>query len=83
LAARLRYNAACAAYNIPTLRRQCLEQRIATEQQLVSQIAPGNASAMPHQARTSWMFTAEKARAKIGRTYPEPLIAPKSHAKES
>ena len=29
------------------------------------------------------MFTTEKASAKIGRTYPEPLIAPKSHAKES
>jgi hypothetical protein len=34
-------------------------------------------------ARIKWMFTTEKARAKISRAYPEPLIAPKSHAKES
>jgi hypothetical protein len=64
-------------------RRQCLERRIATKQQLVSQIAAWQRQRNASGARIKWMFTTEKARGKVGRAYPEPLIAPKSHAKES
>src|SRR5713101_6248348 len=67
---------------IGVLRRQCLERRIATKPQLVSQIAAWQRQRNASGARIKWMFTTEKARAKIGRAYPEPLIALKSHAKE-
>ena len=69
---------------IGVLRSQCLKRRIATKQQLAAEIAAWqrqrNASS---GARIKWMFTTEKARAKMGRVYPAPVIAPKSHTKES
>jgi len=68
---------------IGVLRGQCLDRRIATKRQLVSEIAAWERQRNASRARIKWMFTTEKARAKIGRAYPEPLIAPKSHAKES
>jgi DDE superfamily endonuclease len=68
---------------IGVLRRQCLERRIATKQKLVSQIAAWQRQRNASGARIKWVFTTEKARTKIGCAYSEPLIAPKSHAKES
>jgi hypothetical protein len=68
---------------IGVLRGQCLDRRIATKRQLVSEIAAWERQRNASRARIKWMFTTEKARAKIGRAYPEPLIAPRSHAKES
>ena len=68
---------------IGVLRSQCLERRIATKQQLASEIAAWQRKRNASGARIKWMFTTEKARAKMGRAYPEPVIAQKSHAKES
>jgi hypothetical protein len=38
---------------------------------------------MPSGARIKWMFTTEKARAKMGRAYPDPIASPKAQLKES
>src|SRR5467141_248990 len=57
---------------IGVLRSQCLDRRIASHPHLISEIAawerPRNASG----ARIKWMFTTDKARAKMGRAYPDP-----------
>jgi hypothetical protein len=62
---------------IGVLRSQCLDRRIATKEQLVSEIAAWerqrNASGTP----INWMFTLEKARTKMGQAYPEPIGATK------
>jgi hypothetical protein len=42
---------------IGVLRGQCLDRRIDDPKRLISEIA-------------AWMFTTEKARAKMGRAYP-------------
>jgi DDE superfamily endonuclease len=54
---------------IGVLRRQYLQRRIATKQQLVSQIAARQHRRNASGARIKWMFTTEKARAKIDRAY--------------
>jgi len=68
---------------IGVLRSQCLKRRIATKQQLAAEIAAWQRQRNASGARIKWMFTTEKARAKMGRVYPAPVIAPKSHTKES
>jgi hypothetical protein len=58
---------------IGVLRGQCLDRRIDGPNRLISEIAwekQRNAAG----ARIKWMFTTEKARAKMGRAYP---ITPK------
>jgi transposase len=57
---------------IGVLRTQCLDQRIATKQRLVSEIAAWEQQRNASGARIKWMFTTEKARAKMGRAYPKP-----------
>jgi transposase len=57
---------------IGVLRTQCLDQRIATKQRLVSEIAAWEQQRNASRARIKWMFTTEKARAKMGRAYPKP-----------
>jgi transposase len=54
---------------IGVLRSQCLDRRIATPEQLVSEI---DAWQRQRNASGARMFTTEKARAKMGRAYPEP-----------
>src|SRR5262249_44109570 len=55
---------------IGVLRSQCLDRRIATTEQLVSEIDAWERQRNASGARINWMFTTEKAPAKMGRTYP-------------
>ena len=58
-------------------------RRIATHAQLVSEIAAWERGRNASGARIKWMFTTAKARAKMGRAYPEPISAKLPSAKES
>ena len=62
---------------IGVLRSQCLDRRIATKEQLVSEIAAWERQRNASGARINWMFTIEKARTKMGQAYPEPIGATK------
>jgi transposase len=58
---------------IGVLNGQCLDRRIDDADRLISEI-----DAWEHQRNTAgaginWMFTTDKARAKMGRAYPEPV----------
>src|SRR5271166_3220804 len=55
---------------IGVLRSQCLDRRIDTKEQLKSEIAVWEKQRNAAGARIKWMFTTEKARAKMGRAYP-------------
>jgi transposase len=56
---------------IGVLRNQCLDRRIDSQQQLISEIAAWERQRNASRARIKWMFTTEKARAKMGRAYPK------------
>jgi transposase len=60
---------------IGVLRGQCLDRRIATHEHLVSEIAAWERQRNASGARIKWMFTTDKARAKMGRAYPDPAAA--------
>lgn len=68
---------------IGVLRSQCLDRRIGERDRLVSEIAAWERQRNATGARVNWMFTTEKARAKMGRAYPEPVTVPKPRPKES
>jgi hypothetical protein len=51
------------------------EPRIAERDRLVSEIAAWERQRNAAGARVKWMFTTEKARAKMGRAYPNPVAA--------
>jgi len=68
---------------IGVLRGQCLDRRIATREQLESEIAAWERQRNASRARIKWMFTTAKARAKMGRAYPEPASIGEPRAKES
>ena len=55
---------------IGVLRGQCLDRRIGTRQRLESEIAAWERLRNAARSRIKWMFTIEKARTKMGRTYP-------------
>src|ERR1700692_672128 len=57
---------------IGVLRSQCLDRRIATHQPLQAEIAVWERQRNAAKASIKWMFTTDKARAKMGRAYPEP-----------
>jgi hypothetical protein len=57
---------------IGVLRSQCLDRRIDTQEQLESEIAAWEHQRNASGARIKWMFTTDKARAKMGRAYPQP-----------
>jgi hypothetical protein len=52
------------------LRGQCLDRRIDDPKRLISEIAAWEKQRNATDARIKWMFTTEKARAKMGRAYP-------------
>jgi hypothetical protein len=54
---------------IGVLRGQCLSRRINNQKLLRREIAFGN-NRNKARARTNWMFTTDKPRAKVGRAYP-------------
>ena len=68
---------------IGVLHSQCLDRRLGTHEQLKSEIAAWERQRNASRARIKWMFTTEKARAKMGGAYPEPVTVPKPPAKES
>ena len=68
---------------IGVLRGQCLDRRIATQAHLESEIAEWEQQRNASGAHIKWMFTTEKARAKMGRAYPEPASVRKPQVKES
>jgi len=57
---------------IGVLARQCLDRRIDSYGRLVAEIAAWEKRRNAERARINWMFTTEKARAKMGRAYPNP-----------
>ena len=57
---------------IGLLRSQCLDRRIAGRERLVSESAAWERARNVSGARIKWMFTAKKARAKMGRVQPQP-----------
>ena len=59
---------------IGVLRSQCLNRRIEERDKLTSEIAAWERQRNDRGARIKWMFTAEKARAKMVRAYPKPEI---------
>ena len=58
---------------IGVLRSQCLDRRIAERERLVSEIAAWVRQRNAAATRIKWMFTTERARAKLARAYPDPL----------
>jgi hypothetical protein len=58
---------------IGVLRSQCLDRRIDNRELLKSEIAIWEHQRNHSGARIKWMFTAEKARAKMARAYPNPI----------
>ena len=57
---------------IGVLRGQCLDRRIGEREQLEREIAAWERARNAAGAWVRWMFTTEKARAKMGRAYPVP-----------
>jgi hypothetical protein len=55
---------------IGVLRGQCLDRRIATREQLETEIAAWQRQRNASAARVKWMFTTATARAKMGHAYP-------------
>jgi hypothetical protein len=68
---------------IGVLRSQCLDRRIDSKEQLISEIAAWERQRNSSGARIKWMFTTDKARAKMGRAYPQPASAREAQIKES
>jgi transposase len=68
---------------IGVLKGQCLDRRIDNRTQLEREVAAWQRRRNAAGARVNWMFTTEKARAKMGRTYPKPTATLDQPAKES
>jgi transposase len=68
---------------IGVLRGQCLDRRIATREQLETEIAAWQRQRNASGARIKWMFTTAKARAKMGHAYPLLTPLPEPSTKES
>ena len=58
--------------DIGVLKGQCLDRRIDDRVELEREIAAWQRRRNAAGARVKWMFTTEKARAKMGRAYPKP-----------
>jgi hypothetical protein len=56
---------------IGVLKEQCLDRRIDDRERLEREIAAWQRERNAAGARIKWMFTTEKARAKMGRAYPK------------
>jgi hypothetical protein len=56
---------------IGVLRGQCLDRRIDDPKRLRREIAAWERQRNADRARIKWMFTNDKARAKMGRAYPD------------
>lgn len=58
---------------IGVLNGQCLDRRIDDPKHLISEIAAWERQRNAAGAQINWMFTTDKARAKMGRAYPQKL----------
>lgn len=56
---------------IGVMNRQCLDQRIASPEDLALHLAAWEARRNAERATITWMFDVDAARAKLGRRYPE------------
>src|SRR5882762_2621443 len=61
---------------IGVLRGQCLDRRIGERQRLVTEIPAWEDQRNASGARVRWLFTTERARAKLARVYPDPAKEP-------
>jgi transposase len=68
---------------IGVLRSQCLDRRIDNKDQLKLEVAAWERQRNASGARIKWMFTTDKARAKMGKAYPQPACVGEVLAKES
>jgi transposase len=68
---------------IGVLKGQCLDRRIGERADLEREIAAWERQRNATGARVKWMFTTEKARAKMGRAYPKPTATLDQPVKES
>ena len=68
---------------IGVLHSQCLDRRIDMKEQLESEIAAWERQRNASGARIKWMFTTDKARAKMGRAYPQLAALREAQAKKS
>jgi transposase len=68
---------------IGVLKGQCLDRRIDTREELEREIAAWECERNAAGARITWMFTTEKARAKMRRAYPKLAAALDQPAKAS
>jgi transposase len=59
---------------IGVLRTQCLDRRIDDAGELAAEIAAWQQQRNASGARIRWMFSAERARQKMGRVYPTPAL---------
>jgi hypothetical protein len=57
---------------IGVLRGQCLDRRIGERDRLVAEIAASERHRNARRDRINWMFTTQRARSKMARTYPDP-----------
>jgi transposase len=64
---------------IGVLAAQCLDRRIESYTRLVAETAAWEKRRNAERARINWMFTTEKARAKMGRAYPKPACESGGH----
>jgi hypothetical protein len=56
---------------IGVLAGQCLDRRIDSYPRLIAETVAWEKRRNAERARINWMFTTEKARAKMGRAYPK------------
>jgi transposase len=61
---------------IGVLAAQCLDRRIGDKKTLVTEVASWERRRNAEGARIQWMFTVERAREKLGRSYPVPTNQP-------
>ena len=63
---------------IGVLRGQCINRRIAERDTLIAEIQAWEHRRNESGARINWMFTNEKARTKLARAYPKPILRVRS-----
>ena len=65
-----------AETELSVLSRQCLDRRIATKEDLVSEVLAWEQERNSSTVGVEWQFTTADARVKLKRLYPEPKLAP-------
>lgn len=59
-----------AEIELSALARKCLKRRLASEEELVREVAAGAAARNSRGASVDWRFTTDDARIKLKRLYP-------------